>query len=46
MTENAPELNEDEITEPKLEDLPAQEPMGEWQDSGEEEPTDDEEDDA
>lgn len=46
MTENIPELpNEDDFEEPNLEDLPAEEPMGEWQDSGEKQP-DDEEDES
>jgi hypothetical protein len=33
-------LNEDDIPEPAIEDLPAREPLGEWQDSAEPEPTD------
>lgn len=45
MTENKPELNEDDFEEPNLEDLPAEEPQGEWQDSAEVQP-EDEEDDA
>ena len=39
-------FDESQIPEPKLEDLPAEEPKGEWQDSGEVQPEDDEEDDA
>jgi hypothetical protein len=47
MTNEIPELpNEDNFEEPTLEDLPAQEPMGEWQDSAEVEPSDDEEDES
>lgn len=39
MNQSIPELpNEDDFEEPATEDLPAEEPMGEWQDSGEKEP--------
>lgn len=48
MTDSTPEFvnDEEDIEEPNLDDLPKQEPDAEWQDSGEPEPTDDEEDES